>query len=105
MLAWSPFTSPGPDEPQGVHRCDMSIHMSMRDCIQSKTSQLGFIHIPLILRSWPGDTHPCTHLNAASQSITGDSQEWEANCYLLRSDPSWSMSAESLSHHSGPQNK
>lgn len=42
--AWSPFTSPGPDEPQGVHRCDVSIHMRLRDCIQSKISQLGLTY-------------------------------------------------------------
>lgn len=42
IVVWSPFTPPGPDESQGVHRCDVSIHMCMCDCIESQISQLGF---------------------------------------------------------------
>lgn len=68
----------------------------------SRISQLGFTmpHIPLISRSWPGDKHPCTHLHTAIHPLQGTARN-EANCSLLRSDPSWSMSAVALSHHSG----
>lgn len=41
----SHLPSPGPDEPQGVHRCDVSIHMCMCDCIQDLTVR---VHLCLI---------------------------------------------------------